>query len=76
MSRSLHRDQFIYRKLTDKPLGDRQATSAVTVQQQKTDDKLVVGQRNIMSIIAAVYIRYYKSPQSALSSVVSACNFI
>jgi len=47
VSRSLHRDQLNYRRLTDKPVVDKHAAAATDAEQQKNivaDDKLSVGQ--------------------------------
>ena len=46
MSQSLHRDQFNYRRLTDRPVVDKQAAGTETEQQNKTvtDVQLSAGQ--------------------------------
>jgi len=45
VSRSLHRDQFNYRKLTDKPLIDKQTVASDMEQLQKPviDEKMSAG---------------------------------
>lgn len=45
VSQSLHRDQFNYRRLTDRPVVDKQAAGTETEQQNKTvtDDQLSAG---------------------------------